>query len=116
MIVPAGGYVVIAFQADNPGYWFMHCHMEVHQLEGMAVIIQEYPESEHKKPPYGINDVGNFFWPTEPKKNKESKESKESKGSEKAWKITGIVFIVAFVVITVIFVASIVAVLVLGYS
>ena len=66
VIVPAGGYVVIAFQADNPGYWFMHCHMEVHQLEGMAVIIQEYPENQHQPPPYGINNVGNFFWPQEP--------------------------------------------------
>ena len=45
VIVPAGGYVVIAFVGDNPGYWFLHsvhCHIEMHQLEGMAVIIQEY--------------------------------------------------------------------------
>ncbi len=39
VIVPAGGYVIIALQADNPGYWFLHCHIEVHQLEGMALII-----------------------------------------------------------------------------
>ena len=25
VIVPAGGYVVIAFVGDNPGYWFLHC-------------------------------------------------------------------------------------------
>ena len=43
----AGGYVIVAFVADNPGYWFLHCHIEVHQLEGLAVIIQEYKETEH---------------------------------------------------------------------
>ena len=63
VIVPAGGYVVIAFQADNPGYWFMHCHIEVHQLEGMALIIQEYDETQHNYNglPQGIARVGNFI-------------------------------------------------------
>lgn len=62
IIVPAGGYVVIAFEANNPGYWFMHCHIESHQLEGMAVIIQEYPSSQQWAPPGDINRVGNFKW------------------------------------------------------
>ena len=64
VIVPAGGYVVIAFQADNPGYWFLHCHIEVHQLEGMALIIQEYNENQHNYDgfPESIKKVGNFKW------------------------------------------------------
>ena len=62
VIVPAGGYVVIAFQANNPGYWFLHCHIESHQLEGMGVIIREYAESQHNPAPEGINDVGDFSW------------------------------------------------------
>ena len=63
VIVPAGGYVVVAFQADNPGYWFMHCHIEVHQLEGMAVIIQEYDDTKHNYAlPENITKVGNFKW------------------------------------------------------
>ena len=62
VIVPAGGYVVIAFRANNPGYWFLHCHIESHQLEGMAVLIREYPDSEHNPPPDGINDCTNFHW------------------------------------------------------
>ena len=62
VIVPAGGYVVIAFQADNPGYWFLHCHIEVHQLEGMGVMIEEYPSDQHPKPPSGINNQGHFQW------------------------------------------------------
>jgi FtsP/CotA-like multicopper oxidase with cupredoxin domain len=67
VIVPAGGYVVIAFQADNPGYWFMHCHMEAHLLEGMAVIVQEYPDDQQPQVPYGINNIGDFLWPEAPK-------------------------------------------------
>ena len=63
VIVPAGGYVVIVFVGDNPGYWFLHCHIEVHQLEGMAVIIQEYSETEHNyNLPTDINKPGKFNW------------------------------------------------------
>ena len=56
---------MIAFRANNPGYWFLHCHIESHQLEGMAVLIQEYPESEHNPPPDGINNCTNFQWTSE---------------------------------------------------
>ena len=62
VIVPAGGYVIISFLADNPGYWFLHCHIESHQLEGMSVIIQEYGENRHTPPPNDINKVGDFTW------------------------------------------------------
>ena len=41
IIVPPGGYVVIRFERDNPGWWFLHCHIEPHQLEGMAMVIDE---------------------------------------------------------------------------
>ena len=58
--VPAGGYVAVSFTADNPGYWFLHCHIEVHQLEGMGVLIEEYPHTQHRVPPVGIDRVGNF--------------------------------------------------------
>ena len=62
VIVPAGGYVVVAFKADNPGYWFLHCHIEVHQLEGMGVLIEEYPYTQHSCPPNKIEEHGNFEW------------------------------------------------------
>ena len=41
VIVPFGGYVVVRFIVDNPGWWFMHCHIEIHTLEGMSVVINE---------------------------------------------------------------------------
>ncbi|XP_062578821.1 uncharacterized protein LOC134240755 [Saccostrea cucullata] len=41
IIVPNGGYTVIRFKADNPGLWFMHCHIEIHSLQGMALVLNE---------------------------------------------------------------------------
>ena len=45
VIVPFGGYVVIRFVVDNPGWWFMHCHIEIHTLEGMSVVFNELAPS-----------------------------------------------------------------------
>ncbi|NP_001312019.1 laccase-4-like precursor [Nicotiana tabacum] len=35
--VPAGGWVAIRFRADNPGVWFMHCHLEIHTTWGLKM-------------------------------------------------------------------------------
>ena len=40
-MVPFGGYTTIRFVVDNPGWWFFHCHIEIHQLEGMAAVVKE---------------------------------------------------------------------------
>ncbi|KAL3536492.1 hypothetical protein ACH5RR_004953 [Cinchona calisaya] len=37
--VPSGGWVAIRFQADNPGVWFMHCHLEVHTTWGLKMAF-----------------------------------------------------------------------------
>ena len=59
VMVPAGGYVVINFLSDNPGYWFLHCHIEVHQLQGMALIVNENA-GPPIQPPAGMNKCGDF--------------------------------------------------------
>ncbi len=61
IMVPAGGYVVINFLSNNPGHWFLHCHIEVHQLEGMALIINEALEDQAPPPP-GISTCGDFVY------------------------------------------------------
>ncbi|XP_076939584.1 laccase-4-like [Bidens hawaiensis] len=40
--VPSGGWVAIRFRADNPGVWFLHCHLEVHTTWGlkMAFLVE----------------------------------------------------------------------------
>ena len=59
VIVPAGGYVVIDFIADNPGNWFLHCHIESHQLEGMALVVNEVP-SKRTSLPRNMPTCGDF--------------------------------------------------------
>ncbi|XP_057523131.1 laccase-22-like [Amaranthus tricolor] len=41
--VPTGGWTAIRFRADNPGVWFMHCHLEVHTSWGlkMAFLVKD---------------------------------------------------------------------------
>ena len=36
-----GGYLVIAFETDNPGAWLMHCHIGWHVSMGFALQIIE---------------------------------------------------------------------------
>ena len=50
VIVPFGGYTIIRFEVNNPGWWFIHCHIEVHQLGGMAAVIRELPDEWPKSP------------------------------------------------------------------
>jgi len=40
-ILPAGGYLLIAFPADNPGMWIMHCHIAWHASQGLSVQFME---------------------------------------------------------------------------
>ncbi|KAG9293456.1 hypothetical protein G9A89_009180 [Geosiphon pyriformis] len=41
--VPASGWTVIRFVANNPGAWFLHCHIEWHVQQGMLVQFLELP-------------------------------------------------------------------------
>ncbi|KAF2187676.1 multicopper oxidase [Zopfia rhizophila CBS 207.26] len=40
-LLQRGGYLVIAFKADNPGVWLMHCHIAWHASSGLAMQILE---------------------------------------------------------------------------
>ncbi|GAB2282688.1 Laccase-7 [Dionaea muscipula] len=37
--VPVGGWAAIRFQANNPGVWLMHCHLDDHIAWGLATAI-----------------------------------------------------------------------------
>lgn len=60
IIVPTGGYVVIRFKADNPGLWFFHCHIDLHNTNGMGMMINESP-NYHKPVPKGFPTCGNYI-------------------------------------------------------
>lgn len=41
----AGGYLLLAFQTDNPGVWLMHCHIGFHTTGGLAIqFVERYSE------------------------------------------------------------------------
>ncbi|GFZ14967.1 laccase/diphenol oxidase family protein [Actinidia rufa] len=37
--VPTAGWTAIRFKADNPGVWFLHCHLEVHTTWGLKMAF-----------------------------------------------------------------------------
>lgn len=46
-MLPGGGWLVLAFRADNPGNWLMHCHIAWHVSGGMAVdFLERVPEQK----------------------------------------------------------------------
>ncbi|KAH7835563.1 hypothetical protein Vadar_027366 [Vaccinium darrowii] len=53
--VPQNGWAAIRFKANNPGVWFMHCHLERHLTWGMemAFIVKNgaRPEDQLLPPP-----------------------------------------------------------------
>ncbi|EEF34519.1 laccase, putative [Ricinus communis] len=51
--VPVGGWAVIRFKANNPGVWFMHCHLDVHLPWGLATafVVQNGPTPWSTLPP-----------------------------------------------------------------
>ncbi|XP_073980243.1 uncharacterized protein [Rhodnius prolixus] len=59
--VAPGGYAIIRFLADNPGFWLMHCHLLFHQETGMAVVFQVGEPSDLPPIPKGFPTCGNFL-------------------------------------------------------
>ena len=41
VLLPKGGYIVIAFKADNPGPWALHCHIAWHASSGLVFQVLE---------------------------------------------------------------------------
>lgn len=39
--IPAKSWAVVQWEADNPGFWFFHCHIEWHLATGMAIMVIE---------------------------------------------------------------------------
>ncbi|XP_053386681.1 uncharacterized protein LOC123538503 [Mercenaria mercenaria] len=57
--VPAGGYVVIRFVADNPGLWYIHCHQEYHAQKGLGLLLND-SFAQVPPPPTGFPECRNF--------------------------------------------------------
>ncbi|KAK2980514.1 hypothetical protein RJ640_022516 [Escallonia rubra] len=53
--IPRNGWIAIRFRANNPGVWFMHCHLEHHLTWGMDTVFiienGERPDERILPPP-----------------------------------------------------------------
>ncbi|KAI8161166.1 Dihydrogeodin oxidase [Colletotrichum sp. SAR 10_71] len=43
-LLPVNGYLLIAFEINNPGIWLMHCHIAWHASGGLALQFIESPD------------------------------------------------------------------------
>ncbi|XP_056004117.1 uncharacterized protein LOC125657356 [Ostrea edulis] len=59
IIIPTGGYVVIRFKANNPGAWFFHCHIDLHNTNGMGMVLLE-ASNNYPSAPSGFPKCGFF--------------------------------------------------------
>lgn len=89
LVIPPGAYAVIRIKSDNPGKWFMHCHIDVHMIGGMAIVLSEAPDRT-PKPPHYFPRCNDFYFDNrgqdsvvgvtkidEENKNKDNKDEKE---------------------------------------
>ena len=44
VLLPASGFLVLAFETDNPGIWLLHCHIAWHLHHGLAMTVVERRE------------------------------------------------------------------------
>jgi len=43
-LLEGDGYIVIQFEANNPGVWPMHCHIAWHVSAGLYINVMERPD------------------------------------------------------------------------
>ncbi|KAL6260451.1 hypothetical protein P5V15_007976 [Pogonomyrmex californicus] len=88
--VPDGGYTIVRFYADNPGYWLFHCHIEFHAEIGMSLIFKVGENEEMPPVPRDFPKCGDWK-PTNDNNDNNSEsstiltmtENKESKLDER---------------------------------
>ena len=54
-MLPAMGYEVLAWKADNPGIWLMHCHIGWHTSQGLDI---QWVERQNEIPDVYRNNPG----------------------------------------------------------
>ncbi|KAI4726487.1 hypothetical protein E4T49_05757 [Aureobasidium sp. EXF-10728] len=54
-MLPTQGWLVIAFETNNPGAWIMHCHIAWHVADGLATQFLETPDQIEIDPTF--NDI-----------------------------------------------------------
>jgi FtsP/CotA-like multicopper oxidase with cupredoxin domain len=72
-MLPALGFLVVAFKSDNPGNWLFHCHIAWHVSGGLSVDFVERPDEQAANiSPEELNDYQEVcsqwrsYYPTSP--------------------------------------------------
>ncbi|XP_076289574.1 uncharacterized protein LOC143213521 [Lasioglossum baleicum] len=58
--IPQGGFAIIRFKADNPGWWLIHCHFTWHHLTGMELVIRVGEQYQLPPVPPGFPECSNW--------------------------------------------------------
>ncbi|XP_064087026.1 LOW QUALITY PROTEIN: uncharacterized protein LOC135201744 [Macrobrachium nipponense] len=58
--IPDGGYTIIRFKADNPGYWLLHCHLLFHSEAGMNLVIKAGEDKDMPEVPADYPRCGSY--------------------------------------------------------
>ncbi|XP_068243052.1 uncharacterized protein [Palaemon carinicauda] len=58
--IPDGGYTIVRFRADNPGYWLLHCHLLFHMEAGMNLVIKVGDDKDMPNVPADFPTCGNY--------------------------------------------------------
>lgn len=58
--VPDGGYTIVRFTADNPGWWLMHCHLVFHSEIGMVAALHVGGPEDVPPVPEGFPTCGSY--------------------------------------------------------
>lgn len=74
IIIPSGGYAIVRIRSDNPGLWILHCHIELHNLDGMAMVVNE-SLGHVPPPPQGFPECRDFRYDQLPKATHKQKRS-----------------------------------------
>ncbi|ESO97324.1 hypothetical protein LOTGIDRAFT_114905, partial [Lottia gigantea] len=64
--LPGRSYAVLRFYTNNPGYWFFHCHVDGHVIQGKALVIQVGEVSEFPEPPEDFPKCGGYGYTPKP--------------------------------------------------
>lgn len=59
--VPDGGFTIVRFVADNPGWWLFHCHIEFHIEVGMALVFKVGDVSQMRPAPKNFPMCSNYM-------------------------------------------------------
>lgn len=91
--VPDGGFTIVRFVADNPGWWLFHCHIEFHIEVGMALVFKVGDVSQMKTVPKNFPMCSNYM----PKMGEERNESSAG-GSQISLSVIVLVMLVQIVI------------------